>query len=274
MGIISLLLRNTPVNKMSAELLNLTKYTLNEGVYILSKVNDNFENTYLKVREKENRIYSDNELKLLPFASGSNLHKKEWDLRAKSFLRFKEYIKTKNRKLNILDLGCGNGWFCGQLSRSFDHNFYCADVNLTELKQGRKVFNSEQLNFIYADIFNSEISIGLFDIITVNAAIQYFPDLKRLIERILTLINDNGEVHILDSPIYSMSESLNAKKRTMDYYLVLGFKEMAENYYHHTWDELSEFKFETLYYPDSLENKIKRLVLQKDSPFHWIKITK
>lgn len=259
---------------MQNSLINLAKYNKDEGVFILSPINSKFEDIYLNVREKENRIYSQTELILLPFASSSNPHKKEWDLRTKSFLRFKEYLEVKKQGLNILDLGCGNGWFCGQLSKCFNHNFYCVDVNLTEMKQGRKVFNSENIKFVYADIFNAEIPQSSFDIITVNAAVQYFPDLKRLIERLLTLINDKGEVHILDSPIYSMSVSLTAKKRTMDYYLVLGFKEMAENYFHHTWNELSDFKFETLYYPDSLKNKIKRLVFQKDSPFPWIKITR
>jgi SAM-dependent methyltransferase len=161
--------------------IKLDPIIISDGVFVLSPVISKFEDIYLKVREKENRIYSDNELRLLPFASISNPHNNEWDLRAKSFQRFKEYLKTKKQNLNILDLGCGNGWFCGQLSKSLNHNFYCVDVNLTELKQGRKVFNSERINFIYADIFSSEIPTSSFDIITVNAAVQYFPDLSKLL---------------------------------------------------------------------------------------------
>jgi len=262
------------VIKLQNSLINLAKYNKDEGVFILSPINSIFEDIYLNVREKENRIYSDSELKSLPFASSSNPHKNEWDLRAKSFQRFKKYLKTKKQKLNILDLGCGNGWFSGQLSRTFDHNFYCADVNLTEMKQGRKVFNSENIKFVYADIFNAEIPQTSFDMITVNAAVQYFPDLKRLLKKLTALICENGEVHILDSPFYSKSDAVNAKKRTMDYYSAIGFKEMADNYYHHTWDELSEFKFEILYQLNSISNKIKRLILKADSPFPWIKIIK
>jgi len=262
------------VIKLQNSLINLAKYNKDEGVFILSPINSIFEDIYLNVREKENRIYSDSELITLPFASSSNPHKNEWDLRAKSFLRIKEYLKTKKQNLNLLDLGCGNGWFCGHLSKSFNHNFYCVDVNLTEMKQGRKVFNSEKLNFIYADIFNSEIPQTSFDMITVNAAVQYFPDLKRLLKKLTALISNNGEVHILDSPFYSKSEAVNAKKRTMDYYSSIGFSEMADNYYHHTWDELSELKFEILYQPNSISNKIKRLISKVDSPFPWIKIIK
>ncbi len=259
---------------MSAELLNLTKYPLNDGVYILSTINDNFENTYLKVREKENRIYFDNALRVLPFAPSSNPHKNEWDLRSKSFQRFKEYLKTKKSDLNILDLGCGNGWFCGQLSRSFDHNFYCADVNLNELKQGRRVFNSERINFIYADIFNTEIPKASFDIITVNAAVQYFPNLKKLIERLLTLISESGEIHLIDSPFYKPEEVDTAKKRTIEYYSSIGFPEMANNYFHHSWEVLSAFNYEIPYDPHSIFNKIKKILMMKDSPFSWIKITR
>jgi len=255
-------------------IINLSKFSNDEGVFILSPVISTFEDVYLKVREKENRIYSESELILLPFASSSNPHKKEWDLRAKSFQRFKEYLSTKSKNLNLLDLGCGNGWFCGQLSRTFNHHFYCADVNLTEMKRGRKVFNSEQIKFVYTDIFNAEILQASFDMITVNAAVQYFPDLKRLLNRLTALLSVNGEINILDSPFYSKSNAVKARKRTMDYYFSIGFREMADNYYHHTWDELSEFNFEILHQPNSFSSKIKRLFSKADSPFPWIKIIK
>jgi SAM-dependent methyltransferase len=255
-------------------IINLSKFRNDKGVYILSPVTSTFEDIYLKVREKENRIYSNADLILLPFASSSNLHKKEWDLRAKSFQRFREYLKTKKQDPNLLDLGCGNGWFCGQLSKSFNHNFYCVDVNLVELKQGKKVFKSENINFIYADIFNAEIPQASFDIITINAAVQYFPDLSKLLNKLLTLLKVNGEIHLIDSPIYSVDEVIKAKERTQNYYSSIGFPDMSGKYLHHTWDELSAFNFEILYQPDSLKNKIKRSFFQKDSPFPWIKITR
>ncbi len=259
---------------MNNSIINLINHTKDEDLFVLSPITNKFEDVYLKVRKKENRIYSDSELILLPFASNLNPHKNEWDLRAKSFLRFKEYLNVIKQELNILDLGCGNGWFCGQLSKIFNHNYYCVDVNLIELKQGSKVFKSDNIKFIYTDIFNAGIPQASFDIITVNAAVQYFPDLKRLIERLTMLITERGEIHILDSPFYSIEEVLKAKKRTMDYYSSIGFSEMAEYYHHHTRDELSTFKFEMLYHPNSLDNKIKSFVFKKDSPFPWIKITR
>jgi ubiquinone/menaquinone biosynthesis C-methylase UbiE len=245
---------------------------INEGIYVLSEIKNDFEEIYLKVREKEKRIYSDNELILLPFASSSHPHKNEWNIRAKSFLRFKEYLKTKKQELNILDLGCGNGWFCGQLSKSHNANFYCVDVNLTELKQAGRVFSSERIKFFYGDIFSAGFPENSFDIITINAAVQYFPDLKRLIERLFRLITESGEIHILDSPFYSVNEVENARKRTSDYYNSLGFPEMRNYYHHHTLKELSDFKYKILYQPNSIENKVKKIFSVKDSPFPWINI--
>lgn len=247
---------------------------LRNGVYILSEINNEFESLYLKVRDNEKRIYPDDELIKLPFASKTNPHKNEWDLRAKSFQRFKEYLITKERDLNILDLGCGNGWFSGQLSQSFNQNFYCADVNLSELKQGRRTFNSGKLKFIYADIFTAEIPEPSFDMIIINAAVQYFPNIKRLLEKLLILIKENGEIHIIDSPFYSEPEVDNARKRTRAYYSSLNFPEMEKRYFHHTYGELSEFNTNTIYNPASSRQKIKRLFSSNDSPFPWIVIRK
>ena len=66
----------------------LNPVLLRDGVYILTEINNEFEFIYLKVRDKEKRIYPDDELIKLPFSSVKNPYKKEWNLRAKSYLRF------------------------------------------------------------------------------------------------------------------------------------------------------------------------------------------
>lgn len=258
---------------MQNPIINLSKFNSDEGVYVLSPINNTFEDVYLKVREKENRVYADAELILLPFASSSNPHKSEWNLRARSYLRFKEYLNAKKQGLNILDLGCGNGWFCGQLSKSFNHDFYLVDVNFTELTQGRRVFNSEKLKFIYADIFESKFPEKGFDIILINAAIQYFPDISKLLNKLLTLLKVNGELHIIDSPIYSVNEAIKAKERTQNYHSSIGFPEMSDKYHHHTWEDIRQFNYKILYNPLTLTNKIKKIFV-RDCPFPWIKITR
>ena len=245
-----------------------------DGVYVLSEINDEFESLYLKVREKEKRIYSDTEIDNLPFCHDTNPHKNEWRLRKRSFLRFKDFLMIKNGNLNILDLGCGNGWFSGNLSKDFNHDFFCVDVNLTELKQGKRVLDSNRIKFIYADIFNTDFLAHFFSLIILNASVQYFPDLKKLIDRLFKLITINGEIHIIDSPFYSLDEVQNAKKRTMDYYSSINFPGMVQYYHHHSYEELMEFKTKILYKPSSIKNKIRSLFLIKDSPFPWIVIKK
>jgi len=245
-----------------------------DGVYILSEINDEFESLYLKVRNKEKRIYSDTEIDNLPFIPDSNPHKNEWKLREKSFLRFKDYLKIQNEKLNILDLGCGNGWFSGNLSKDFNHDFFCVDVNLSELKQGERVCDSEKIKFIYADIFKADFPTDFFSLIILNASVQYFFNLKKLFNRLFKLLTINGEIHIIDSPFYSVDEAQNAKKRTVDYYSSINFPGMAQYYHHHSFKELMEFNTKILYNPSSIKNKIGCLFLIKDSPFPWIVIKK
>jgi ubiquinone/menaquinone biosynthesis C-methylase UbiE len=242
------------------------------GVYILSEINDEFESIYLKVREKERRNYSDAEIDKLPFASKLNPHKNEWSLRVKSFLRFKKYLKAKSENLKIVDLGCGNGWFSSNLSKNSNHNIFCVDVNLTELNQGARVFKSEKLKFIYANIFTADLPKQFFDLIILNASVQYFPDIKKLLRRLCEIITSTGEIHIIDSPFYSKNESVKAKKRTEDYYSSINFPEMSKHYHHHSYEILSEFNSKIHYDTSPIKNKLGKLFLIKDSPFPWIEI--
>jgi len=250
----------------------LNTSSIQDGVYILSDIKNDFESLYLKVREKEKRIYSDVELRLLPFASDDNIHKAEWNLRVQSFNRFKEYLNIKPENMNILDLGCGNGWFYSQLSKTMNHNLFCVDINLAELRQGSRVFNSKKLKFIYADIFTVDFPIDCIDLITLNASIQYFPNFKRIIDRLSGLLNDDGEIHIIDSPFYPENEINSAKQRTEEYYNSIGFSEMSQHYFHHSLKDLSAYNYEIQYKPNTLINKFKTMFFINDSPFPWIMI--
>ena len=254
--------------------MKLSNYEMEDGVYIVTKVNNEFENKYLRLRTTEKRVYPDEEVLKLPFASNSNSHKSEWDIREKSFLRFKNYLSKKNENLNILDLGCGNGWFAGQLSKEFDHNFFCVDVNLTELKQGKRVFNSKSLKFIYANIFVIDSPTPFFDLIIINSAIQYFSELHKLFAKLHQFLNDNGEIHIFDSPLYNENQVSAAKQRSQNYFSSIGFPEMTSNYFHHTYSELNGFNYRLLYTPHSIKNKFRKIFSGADSPFPWIIINK
>ncbi|MDP2362993.1 MAG: class I SAM-dependent methyltransferase, partial [Ignavibacteria bacterium] len=117
----------------------ISKQKTINGVIHLSKVDQSFENLYLQVLKREKRLYGDEEVKLLPYASKINPHKDEWALRTKSFLRFKNYLSNKKSTLNILDIGCGNGWLSGQLANEYNHNYFCVDTNLVELEQGARL---------------------------------------------------------------------------------------------------------------------------------------
>jgi len=111
------------------------KTKLKNGIYFLSEINNTFESIYLALRENEKRVCSDKEVKLLPNTSSSNQHKEEWKLRKQSLNRFISLVQKLNGKLNLLDVGCGNGWFSANIAKKESINVYALDVNKIELEQ-------------------------------------------------------------------------------------------------------------------------------------------
>ncbi len=250
----------------------ISQLPADDGVYIFEKEQTLFEEYYLKVRQKEKRLYSDDEVKLLPFASSLNLHKSEWDRRVKSFLRFKDYLKKFKQSIDILDLGCGNGWFTGELSKFFDHRFYCIDLNLYELKQAARIFKNENLKFIFGDIFKMKLAKSSFDLIALNSSIQYFDDINKLLKELLFTLKLDGEIHIIDSPFYESEQVDKAKKRSETYFNSLGFPKMKEFYFHHTYESLIDFNSQILYDPRKFKNKLLSFTFKSGSLFPWVKI--
>jgi len=255
-------------------LINFNKYRFENRIYIVSQIDKEFEDLYLKVRRREKRIYSDLEVSKLPSSSPGSPHFREWKLRKRSLHRFINYIQKFNDKLTLLDVGSGNGWFSANIANRSSIDIYALDVNKFELEQAARVFNFKNIYFIYGNIFDNIFEEHAYDIITLNSSIQYFDDLNKLIKRLFYFLTDQGEIHILDSPIYNQNELAGAKERTARYYISTSFPEMVKHYYYHTFDELKDFNYKILYDPKALQNNLKKIFGFKDSPFPWIRITK
>lgn len=226
-----------------------------------------FETLYIRLRQQEGRIYSDGQLKKLPDIDAAHPHYKEWLIRKKSAARLISYLEKKNKPLDILEIGCGNGWLSHRLSMIPASRVLGADINFTEIQQAAKVFQHiSNLHFMYAFVEPGLFKEKRFDTIIFAASIQYFPSLNETISNMLHLLKPGGEIHILDSPFYQPVDVSPAQQRSRQYYQSAGCHQMADFYFHHSFDEIKAFDYITLSDPKSLRNKI----LINKNPFHWI----
>lgn len=229
---------------------------------------------YLSVREKEGRLYSDEMVARLPSISDAHPLAKEWRARSASAARLTRYLSRRPKPLSILDLGCGNGWLSNLMHRS-GHCVIGMDQNRYELKQAARVFSQKAgLAFLGADIFAAPFAAQTFDVILLASVLQYFRNLTALLSVLLRYLKGQGEVHIMDSPLYSDAERDHAAHRSHQYYSSLGFPQMAEHYFHHCASDLNAFSPKTLYQGRPLTLRMNQLLGRVDSPFPWIMIEK
>jgi len=226
------------------------------------------EALYLEVRRREGRVLDDEVVKKLPVVSETSLYAKEWVWRKRSFQRFMACL-PKRTPLRILDLGCGNGWMANRLAENPNWEVFAIDLNQDELEQGARLFGRSNLNFFYADVLEGDFPEHPFDIILLAASVQYFPDLKLLIEALRRKSTPEGQIHLLDSPCYkSRADQTAARQRTASYYQKIGVPEMASFYHHHLLAEAE------ILGGKNLNNTLWIKVLQKIgwlSPFPWLR---
>lgn len=225
-----------------------------------------FEEQYIALRKKEQRLYADDEVRGLPFISPTHQHYDEWAIRARSCARLLKYLKKPGKPLRILEVGCGNGWLSHRLSAIEGAAVTGYDINQVELYQARKVFgDKDNLQFTAKDPFAAEEK---FDIIIFAASIQYFASIKEIIGKSMKKLLPGGSTHIIDSHFYTPDQVPAAQKRTEDYFASLGFGGMSANYFHHSLEELKQFNVDVFYDPNSFLNKL----LKRKNPFHWLRI--
>lgn len=239
------------------------------NLYIPASVDteNDFERQEILLRYKEERIYTDKELLLLPEIAADHPRFDEWRVRKLSCGQLVRHLESKNLILNILEIKCGNGWLCYQLSRIPGSRVIGLDTSFTELQQAARVFNSNsKLKFIYGDIRSGVVSELKFDVIVLADAIRYFKDLEEVLGVALKHLDQRGEIHILDSPFYKPEEIAAADKKAKSYYTGLGLPEIATRRHHHSLAEVKRFNHRIMRNPSSIRNKLRR----NNNPFPWI----
>lgn len=246
------------------------QFPCKDGVYQINHYPVQFESCYLSVRHKEGRLYSDEVLKKLPNLPVAHPQAKEWAMRKSSAQKLYRYLNFKKGDKIILDLGCGNGWLVNYLAEIPHLQLVGLDINQTELMQGARLFKRPNVKFAYGYIEADDFNLQGFDQIILSSVIQYFPELPRLIRKLLGLLNSRGEIHILDSPWYTPRTVQKAQKRSADYFQRMGTPEMQPYYYHHVWNDLSSFNYRVMHSPASLPHYLQRKFFGLGSPFPWI----
>lgn len=213
------------------------------------------EKNHILLRNKEGRVFPDEIVKQLPYIpAGAPLHK-EWRSRQLSYERLLSYLAKRTNPLKILELGCRNGWLCARLA-SDGHFCTGVDVNKTELEQAARVFEHQNLNFVYANI-EDKPKLGKFNIIIMNASIQYFPSLKDILSLLIEYLSEKGEIIIMDSFLYSQRGLSMARNRSDIYFGKMQVPEMSKFYFHHSKNSLKHFNYQYIYKPN---NKILSLI--------------
>lgn len=232
------------------------------GVYYATPPKTEFEQTYMQLREQEQRVADDKQVSQLPRVSACHPHAREWKLRRKTLRKFLRYTTTRNYS-TILDIGCGNGWFTAQLA-PFATEVTGMDVGKQELEAAARCFANDKISFLCCNDW-SKLPSGYYDCITFNASIQYFSFSQDFWNQLFRLLKPGGEIHFLDSPFYSENEVAEARKRSENYFRAQGAENAVHYYFHHSWSELPK-GYEIRYQPV----KWKRMIRWGQSPFPWI----
>jgi len=230
-----------------------------------------FEKLYIQLRKKEQRVYTDEEVRNLPQVAADHPHFKEWLLRKRSCDLLIEYLDQKNKPLQILEVGCGNGWLSAQLAKSIPGQVVGIDINKEELSQAARIFiDISGLKFIAGDIRSAQLEPDSFDLIVFAASVQYFSSLTEIMQSAFQCLRTGGEVHILDTIFYKKNNVDAARQRSKDYFARLGFPDATDYYYHHCLEDLKNFSTKILYDPDSWRHKFSK----NKNPFFWVCIKK
>ena len=236
-----------------------------------SCINNELEKNFEKFQKAEKKQYTDYELSILPNIDEYMLHQKEWKIVHETSNRFLDYLDSKKTNLQILHVGCGNGWFTNQLGTNSNYRVTAINAVSFPLNQAARVFPKNNICFVLADIFEIDFQFQFqFDIIVLQNSVQYYPKINILLDKLKSFLKPAGEIHIFDCPIYNKFDLNKEEKKYVAYLKKISCLEMARYTFFHSDEKFRDF--EVKYNPPAPWKR--RFFYPLSSPFKWFKYVK
>jgi len=110
----------------------------------------------------------------------------------------------------VLDLGCGNGQFSKYCVDNGALKVTAVDISKNMIELAKKENNHDKIEYICTPIEDLEVKNQKFDIIISSLMVHYIEDYTRLIEKIVSLLNTNGEfIFSTEHPIVTARKEMN-----------------------------------------------------------------
>lgn len=134
--------------------------------------------------------------------------------------------------VNILDLGCGEGYYTGLISGSTDksYNYSALDISKVAVKYGSKRY--KDVNFCVASAFNMPIESDSIDLLYRIYAPSSDTELERVIKKggyLVTVTPGDRHLYNLREIIYDKVLNLSTKSDESDIFSVIGQESLHYN---------------------------------------------
>lgn len=105
---------------------------------------------------------------------------------------------------NILDLGCGYGWFCRYAQENHAANVVGLDISERMLSTARSMTPAGGIVYQRKDLETLALSPASFDLVYSSLALHYLHDIERLLQTIYHSLTPGGMlVFSAEHPIYT-----------------------------------------------------------------------
>lgn len=110
----------------------------------------------------------------------------------------------------ILDLGCGTGHFAKYCIEKGASKVIGVDISRNMIQQAKKDNRHKKIEYICMPIEDLELHNQKFDLIISSLAVHYIEDYSKLIVKVRSLLNKNGEfIFSTEHPIVTARNEMN-----------------------------------------------------------------
>ncbi|CAF3399875.1 unnamed protein product [Rotaria socialis] len=109
--------------------------------------------------------------------------------------------------LNIVDLGCGYGWFCRDARQKGAKQVLGLDISERMLNKAREMTSDTAIIYRNEDLEQLKLPEATYDLVYSSLTLHYIEDLSTLLKTIYQSLTSGGHVVVsVEHPIYTASK--------------------------------------------------------------------